>query len=235
MKKTILFFLFVTALSFGGFAQSLSVESYDTVVYMNSNNGGDYSAHVTIKNESGINLNVKAKRQFFGANWCAFDSAYFCWDFCYGNDVNRSVGTVAIPAGTSSSAFSGHVYASYSGVSCMDSIRYTFYDEMDASDSVSVVVKYGSTPDFSIDENKTLISQIFPNPADRFVTITLEKNAKAGTTVEVFNLLGAKVHSQNVSGNRLDINTANLHNGIYLVTIKENGKAVETKKLVVKH
>lgn len=235
MRLKVLALTLLIGVSFATLAQSLVIESYDNEVGMNSMAVSDYSGHVTVKNTSGTTLNVFCKRYIFSATPCAFDSAYFCWDLCYGNETNQSLGAVTINSGESNNYFSGHAYSPNTGVNCIDSIRYTFYDAQNTADSVSVVIVYSASNVFTVDEDQLPVADIFPNPASHFVTIQLVNTPKAGTTLDVFNLLGSKVRSIAVKGKTIEIPVTDLHNGIYLVTLNVDGKAVETRKIVVRH
>jgi hypothetical protein len=237
MKRIVLSALVVIGLTGTSTAQSLLIENYDQNVELNSRIIDDHYGHITVKNTSGAAVNVWVKRKIFGtsASWCAFDSAYFCWDLCYGNATNNSVGGLSVGAGQSNSAFSGHVYSTGNNSNCADSIRYTFYNQANPNDSASVVVKYMATSAFSVAEDKLAISKMYPNPAANFVVIELGERAQAGMAVDLYNLLGAKVRSLKVSGNRIEIPVADLHNGIYLCTLTKNGKTVETRKITVRH
>ncbi len=73
--------------------------------------------------------------------------------------------------------------------------------------------------------NKTVI---LPNPVNDKMTI--EANEVLGT-VEIYNLMGALVYSQNDCGNKVEINTANLPSGIYFVRLTTR-KATETRRFV---
>lgn len=235
MKKSVLAALAVIGFTATAVAQSLVVESYDAVVGLNSTMVNDYYAHAEIKNISGSTVNVKAKRYIYGTNWCAFDSAYFCWDLCYGSNVNASVGANSIAAGQSNNLFSGHVYSTNNGTSCIDSIRYTFFNESNSSDSVSIVVKYQASSVFSVTESTFPVAKMYPNPAVNYIVVELNSPVAQGTTVELFNLLGTKVRSVKAAGTRVEIPVGELHSGIYLCTITKNGKSLETRKITVRH
>ncbi len=235
MKRLVLVGILFVGLISTAFGQSLSIESADETVNVNSSAVSDYSGHVTIKNISSAAVDVYCKRQIFGSNWCAFDSAYFCWDLCYGNETNQSIGTLEILPGQSNNLFSGHVYSPNTGASCEDSIRYTFYDSKNVNDSVSIVIKYQASDVFSVKEEQLPIGKVYPNPANNVLFVELNSQDYAGYTLEVYNLLGAKVRSTAINSNRVQLNVADLHAGIYLCTVSKNGTAVETRKIVVKH
>jgi len=237
MMKTVLSALITLGMGFSAIGQSLTIESYSQTVNLNSRIIDDHSGYVAVKNVSGATVNVWVKRIIFGTSstWCAFDSAYFCWDLCYGNNVNASIGGLPVGAGQTSNAFTGHVYSTGSNVNCVDSIRYTFYNETNPNDSVSVVMRYQATSAFSIAEKEMPIAKMYPNPASNFVFVELATASAQGTTIELFNLLGAKVRTVKVTGTRTEIPVGDLHNGIYLCTINKNGKALETRKITVRH
>ena len=68
-------------------AQSLSVAEMDTVLEVNSTSTADYSFSIKVENTSSTQLEVYVKRAYHAMN-CAYDSGYFCWDFCYGSDID---------------------------------------------------------------------------------------------------------------------------------------------------
>ena len=235
MKKLIPTFLAVVTLFSMATAQNLQVVEYDEVTEVNSTAINDYSAHVKIKNIGTSPITVNCKRIEFGNNWCAFDSNYFCWDLCYGNATSNSLGGWTVQPGATDNNFSGHVYSANSGSTCIDSVRYTFFNAANPNDSVSVVLKFSASATFSVKENSLQTSKAYPNPAKNYVVVELAKQPKAGTTIEVYNLLGTKVRSIAVRNSRIEISVADLNAGIYLYTILENGRAVETKRIVVKN
>jgi len=89
---------------------------------------------------------------------------------------------------------------------------------------------------FSIVINEDLLSvtelsaeaKLYPNPTTGHFTV---EGANV-TKVEVYNLVGQKVHE--AEGQSVGIDASSWHKGIYLVNIIEQNGAVTTKKLVVK-
>lgn len=92
----------------------------------------------------------------------------------------------------------------------------------------------------AITANTTSINQvisetvnIYPNPANNFFTITLNKEVKA--VVEITDLAGKLIRTENINGQMPNvIYTSELSNGIYLLNISSNDKT-ETIKLSVNH
>jgi hypothetical protein len=66
----------------------------------------------------------------------------------------------------------------------------------------------------------------------RFQTIQSYLEAQeAISTVEIYNLMGALVYSQENCGNKAEINTAELQRGVYFIHMM-NDKDSETRKIV---
>jgi hypothetical protein len=71
-------------------------------------------------------------------------------------------------------------------------------------------------------------TKLYPNPTTGQFTVEGANVAK----VEVFNLVGQKVHE--AEGQSVNIDATEWNKGIYLVNIIEQNGAIATKKLVVK-
>ena len=66
---------------------------------------------------------------------------------------------------------------------------------------------------------------IYPNPVND--KLTLEAQDAIGT-LEIYNLMGALVYSQENCGNKVEINTADLQRGVYFVRyISSDGVAIQ--------
>lgn len=234
MKKGLLVFVMMIGLVSMTQAQSLMITNFDEETMVNSTYVGDYGSQIEVKNLTNNTLDVMCKRQVFSSNTCAFDSTYFCWFYCYLPGTDSGTAPQPIQAGATDVSFSGHVYSSNTGMSCTDSIRYTFWVQGNPNDNVSAVLRYTAGPNVSVDENTSLVSNAYPNPASNRFFIELE-NAPNNAIVEFYNLLGSKVKVVDVNDVKTEINVSDLKSGIYLYTITSNGQALETKKMVVKH
>lgn len=72
----------------------------------------------------------------------------------------------------------------------------------------------------------------YPNPVTNgsFVISTVSTNVKQ---VSVFNVLGKKVLTQNISGAKSNVDVSEISSGIYILKVRE-GDSVSTRKLVIK-
>lgn len=76
--------------------------------------------------------------------------------------------------------------------------------------------------------------KIYPNPANDVITINYDGLTEINSSIEITNTVGQIIMKQDVANETLkNINVSNLSNGIYFVQLKQNGKSIATKKLVI--
>lgn len=225
MKKALYLVLFA-AFTMNAHAQSLSVVEQDTVVEVNSTAVADYGFHIKVKNTSSEDLEVYVRRAY-NSPTCAYDSAYFCWDYCYGADVDNSIGYVSILAGDEKNDFSGHVYSPTTNATCMDSTRYVFYNGKDPSDSLSVWVQISAGPTMGTVDVQIAADKLYPNPARNYITV---ETFKSGQLV-IYNTIGALVKTKALNPGKNSISVAELSNGVYLYSVD----GTTFKKLIIRH
>jgi hypothetical protein len=224
MKRLfLLLFVSITTLTNG---QSLTVVEQDTVVEINSTAVADYGFHIKIKNTSSEDLEVMVRRAYANPT-CAYDSGYFCWDYCYGADIDNSIGHVAIDAGMEKNDFSGHVYSPTTSATCTDSTRYVFYSGKNASDSLSVWVTIAAGPTMGTVSFQVSESRLYPNPAKNSVTIEVQRASE----LSIYNALGALVKRKAVLPGTNTVALHDLSDGVYLYSL-DGGTY---KKLIVSH
>ncbi len=228
MKKVYtLLFLTLTMLSTMSIkAQSLVVAEMDSILEVNSTSVADYGFSIDVENVSSQDLDVFVKRAYNAAD-CAFDSAYYCWDYCYSADVDSSIGSVQILAGAIKTDFSGHVYSPNTGVVCTDSTRYVFYEGKNPSDSLSVWVIISAGPTVGTIEVNVREDAVYPNPAKNQITV----DAPRGGTFQLYNALGSLVRSENLNSGKNSIYVDDLSNGVYLYSVD----GTSFKRLIVRH
>ena len=75
---------------------------------------------------------------------------------------------------------------------------------------------------------------VYPNPADNYLNIKLENASEATSTINIYDLSGKQVLSQNlpVKQKTIQVNTELLKNGLYFLTIV-NSNTVMTKKIQI--
>ncbi len=222
-KSLLLLFITLSTITYG---QSLMVVEQDTIVEINSTSVSDYGFHIKVKNISSEDLDVYVRRAYANPT-CAYDSGYFCWDYCYGADVDNSIGSVSIDAGMEKNDFSGHVYSPTTSATCTDSTRYVFYSGKDASDSLSVWVTISAGPTMGTIALQVNESRLYPNPAKNIISVEVQRTGE----LSIYNALGALVKRKSLLPGINAVAVHDLSNGIYLYSI-DGG---EYKKLIVSH
>jgi photosystem II stability/assembly factor-like uncharacterized protein len=88
----------------------------------------------------------------------------------------------------------------------------------------------------SINEQKIQNSniEIFPNPADEFINIILDKNIESEIIVGIYNMQGKNVFTKKYhQANSVNIDVNNLLKGVYMVKVV-TGKDILTQKLIIR-
>jgi hypothetical protein len=75
---------------------------------------------------------------------------------------------------------------------------------------------------------------IYPNPATSSVTVTVDESL-LGSTATVTDITGRSVAAVQLQTTNNKLETANLANGIYLVTITGTNTNTATKRLIISH
>jgi hypothetical protein len=145
-------------------AQSLMVVAMDSIAYVNSHNGIQATAHISVKNSSASVKDYRVLRRRIGTTGLV-DSNYFCWDLCYPTWANQSQGTVTIAPGATANDFSGYAYVRDTSANGQDSIWYTFVNAADANDSLQVSVVYAFNRYVSNSESALPLLSVYPQPA----------------------------------------------------------------------
>jgi hypothetical protein len=233
MKKLIFSFL-ASAVTFLCYGQSLVIESYDSVAYGNAYHTDDITAYAQVRNVSGNPIDVKVKRIDGNFNNLTASNA-ICWTMCYMPSVSQSPDHITIQPNELNSSFSGHVYPPMDGVEQNGAITYVFFDASNPSDSVAMTIWYSVTQTFSTPEAiAPNITSIYPNPTRDAFFLEIEAPAHARKVVTITNMVGAQVKTVEVNGTtRKRISVADLAPGVYFVSLKVDGKAVTTRRLVI--
>jgi len=252
MKKfyttTVLSLLF-TAL-FGQTAQIIDhnntiINNGDTVTYFSKDiNASEHYLEFKIKNTSSATISYKVRQKSISIE--GNSSRYFCFaGSCYSPAIDLSSSSLTLKASQTSllNEFSTHYkpygYSSgsivtYPGTSI---IAYSVFDKNTPSDSTYFIIKYTVIDATSINENKNnySIGNIYPNPTSDYFFINYNITNANTAQIEISNLLGSKVLSQNIStmNNKAKVDINKLSSGIYFYYFIIDGNKTEAKKLIV--
>ncbi|MFO8129135.1 MAG: T9SS type A sorting domain-containing protein [Bacteroidales bacterium] len=244
MKKPILIIAVVfAAASLMGQSLSLSNEhgaipDHSTILVLGDPADNEIVSEMDVTNNSTDAIDVMVFRRQ-GAFPSDSSWSQFCWGVCFAGDTDTSAFAITIQPGPSTpEPFSGHYHPRMAPGSAM--VAYVFYDANDMSDSVVVNVEYKASPAGYSENPAGLVkmSEVYPNPSDEraFVDIYLPEGAGNANLI-VSNLLGSVVKEIEISKvtERLEIPVSDLKNGLYFVSIRIGGQAVEAKRIVVNH
>lgn len=81
--------------------------------------------------------------------------------------------------------------------------------------------------------NNTAKLIVYPNPAQSVLNVELNKNTSDNATITLVNTLGQVVYSTTSDASLTQINTANIANGLYTLTVTSNSEVVTTQKVVI--
>jgi len=82
----------------------------------------------------------------------------------------------------------------------------------------------------NVREDEKTNMTVYPNPATNNFTVNMGNDEKA--SIQLFNIVGQQVYSETFTGSTT-VNVANLHSGVYMLKVNQNGK-VNTTKVIVK-
>jgi len=246
---TVLSLLFVSL-----FAQTAQIIDHNDAVINNGDTVSYYSEDINlsehflefkIKNTSSNTVSYKVRQQTI--NLLGNSSRYFCFaGSCYSpyTTISQSAKTLTPNEVSVLSDFSTHykpyAYVSgslvtYPGTSV---VAYTVFDENTPADSTYFIIKYTVIDVTSINdnENKSSISNAYPNPASDFFFIDYNISNANMAQIEVMNLLGSTVLSQelSISASKAKIDISNFVSGVYFYNLIVDGSITKSKKLIVK-
>lgn len=238
MKKIIFTLLmFVAVYSFAQTSMILTyngtqVQSGDTIQFENVPLNSDFEVYSDITNTTNRPLNlfiVKDLLQSAGAG----TEVSTCLGQCTTNDTIR----YTMEADTTLSDAFHITYGTLAeGISI---VKYRIANEDNiASDYVDVYFRFDSrtTSIHNASMQHTSLSA-YPNPASGNVNINYSYNGNASSLqLVVKNIMGATVQvlSLNTNGDKVMMNVSEFTPGIYFYSLEADGRAIMTKKLLVK-
>jgi len=249
MKKILL--LLSTVFCLGAIAQSsiqltLHSNGYtltpNEIINVKTKADGTSIVEVDITNIGNTTKQYKVRRTDIVLNTNAI--AYFCYaGNCYTENTLISPDADTLAPGQSASELQGDfkllsadlIEGSVVGLS---EIQYKFYDVDNTSDSFIFTLRYNGSAATGIKESfKTLNNvEIFPNPANENVAVSVHSVKAMTSQVNVINALGEVVIQKDVKliegKNTVDLDIEKLNSGVYFVLIK-SGNDQLSKKLII--
>ncbi|MFA6128359.1 MAG: T9SS type A sorting domain-containing protein [Bacteroidales bacterium] len=161
----------------------------------------------------------------------------FCWGECYTPVVFVSPKEIVIQSrGCDRNSFVGD-YRPFE-VEGTSIVKYTFFNPADTSYQQSVTVFYqigGS----GVDQMQADMAgvNVFPNPADGYLYITLSEPSRGIQTVRLKNTAGQVVYSGMIpkGGREISWKLSDVTTGFYFVTLSDDKRGSSTRKIIITH
>ena len=243
MKKCFLLSIAIFACAFFSFAQVLKInqmqwnEDYTERAFIKEIQPGDEITMSTegdvvvfdsdVINTSGVAQNVNLKLEV--SDYTEGIGISACWGDCLEpwNFNFRPVELGDIPE-----IFSVD-YSNFDGIEDSKA-RITCTFSVEGYDDFVFHIQFGDA--VSVNEPVITKNRAYPNPATSIVNIdyALNKNCE-NAQICLYNILGMSVYEQvlDVREETTTMDVSNFASGVYFYAIKVDGKAVETKKLVI--
>lgn len=150
---------------------------------------------------------------------------------CEDQTVYNRPGTMTIASGDSS-VFQPKVYPGDQSACLI--YTYKIFSGLGAlEDSIQMKWRFDGANCFAFGMETEIEYSVYPNPADDlfFVNVTTNNN---DVEMSLYNILGESVSTQKLTDGKNQVDVSELTSGVYFYSIRKNGKAIETKKLVVR-
>ena len=202
---------------------------------------GETEHYIDIANVSENDVYLMIKRELISMIPDAEN--HFCFGLCYPSSVSETPESEHLIAGDTFKRENDiYFYTGYNpyGKAGTSIIKYTFYDENNPDDKASVVFKFisGSVGICNFDHEIVSIFDAYPNPANANVVVkhNFTNQNVENAQIVLTSLTGAVIETIAINPfeNGTTIDISNLSQGVYLYSLKANGKVYTTKKLIVK-
>jgi hypothetical protein len=158
----------------------------------------------------------------------------FCWGIqCYPAEVSLATDTIALIPSQSDNSFYSYFFPN--GYGGLHQVRYVFFNVSNPNDSTWIDIHFDTPLSIDFEKGNKGISAPFPNPAKQSATFDFSIASGDEARIDLFNITGALVKSTPLNGTqgKVSIPLHQLANGVYFYTFYLNGKAVQTKRLVI--
>ena len=243
MKTSILSFLLAFAVSLGGYTQSFSladdhgpIANGETVVQGGPSDTLHLLTWLHLSNHSADALQVLMKKQEIYMSTLA--NASICWaGYCFGPETNTALFPLTMQPGDTVEGCFGH-FAPY-GTRGVSTIRWTFFNQANVNDSISVTVNYSIFPT-AVTENSIQIGSLaFAGriPADDQILVKYSLPPGKQGRIEMRNSSGRMLSFRETTFNSgtARFNANDLSSGIYFLTLSIDGIPIVTKKAPILH
>lgn len=188
-----------------------------------------------ITNITGSAVNVNVERSVNSNIGGATN--YFCWGVnCYDPSTSVSQNAQTIESGATDQTFKAYLESTDEGTF---TATYTFVNADDIFDELEVTLTINMTPtgvaELSIEQRKV---SIYPNPANDVVNFDYSQMiGLQNPNVVVHDIVGNLVYMDIVDPlvKLSTLETSRFEDGYYIVSLVDNGKVLDTNRLIISH
>lgn len=189
-----------------------------------------------LSNISGNTINVLMKKEEI--SMVPGTTSSICWGgYCYGTGMMVSTFPLTMPPGETEYGCFGH-YGPGGGRG-ESVVRWTFFNESDPMDSISVTAHYSTYPlaNENIPDPSGVLSFTGKVPANDQIMVSYSLQPGRQGRIELRNLAGKIISvSRTISlSGTISLSVMSLPSGIYFCTLMVDGKPIVTRKVPVCH
>lgn len=196
-------------------------------------NGEIESPDLFVKNNSDSDINVLVRRDIISEVEGSLN--YFCaLGTCLSPEIDELTREYLLESGTTVGE-EGVFYAHYSpmGNEGLTKIRYKFFNNDDATDTISFEVHFDAAQGLSDLDNQNKIT-VYPNPATHSVHFNLENVNVQNARLVLYNAVGKETLSKFVFNSKtISLDISELPRGVYLYRLEGDFEMSKTFKLVI--
>lgn len=216
-------------------AQSIECEQGTSVEKWEAIGGSTIEVPLYITNISGSSVDINVERSVNSNIGGATN--YFCWGVvCYEPQISQTVNPETIAAGETNQSFKAYLESADEGVF---TATYTFTNANDIFDEIEVTLTINITPtgvaEMSVEKKRV---NIFPNPANDVVNFDYSQmQGLENPNVVVHDIVGNLIYQDRVDPfvKLSTVETSRFEDGYYIVSLVDNGKVLDTHRLVISH
>ncbi|NLJ83041.1 MAG: T9SS type A sorting domain-containing protein [Bacteroidales bacterium] len=186
---------------------------------------------VKVKNTANESKSVKIKKYELYLNGDA--EVTFCWLECYPSSTMLSPDAIEIESGGVDESFASDFLTNDKGISY---VLYTFFDENDETDSVSLYFVYDCPISSIASVENTYKLSAYPNPAKNKISFNYSVNQDKDVFLRVYSITGQLLYQESLGYSKKDVTTLNLDgwdSGIYIYSLEYDNQKIVSKKFIV--
>lgn len=186
---------------------------------------------VKVKNTADESKSVKVKKHELYLNGDA--EVTFCWLECYPSSTLISPDAIEIESGGVDESFVSDFLTNDKGISY---VLYTFFDENNENDSVSLYFVYDCPTSSIASVENTYKLTAYPNPAKNKISFNYSVNQDKDVFLRVYSITGQMLYQEYLGYNKKGTSVLNIDgwdSGIYIYSLEYDSRKIVSKKFIV--